>query len=226
MIIRLTDISKEYVMGKVKVTALNKISCDFESGKFYALVGRSGSGKSTLLHLIGGLDSPTNGKICFDNQDISKLSDKQKAKFRGNTVGFIFQAFHLEPNYTCVDNVMLPLIAGRYPRKKRKSRAIELLTKVGLGDRIYHKPIELSGGEKQRVAIARALVNNPAVILADEPTGNLDSKNGEIIIQMLRDMANEGKTVILVTHNEADARNADEIIELKDGRIMDREEVV
>ena len=224
MMIEIIDICKEYTMGKIKVVALDKISCNFESSKFYAIVGRSGSGKSTLLQLIGSLDSPTNGNICFDNQDSSKLNDRQRAKFRCTTIGFIFQAFHLESNYTCLDNVILPLIASRYPRKRRKSKAIELLIKVGLGDRIYHKPIELSGGEKQRVAIARALVNSPSVILADEPTGNLDSKTGETIMKMLRDMANEGKTVILVTHNNDNASNADEIIELKDGAIVARDE--
>ena len=225
MIIKVTDICKEYTMGKIKVEALNNVSFCFESGKFYALVGRSGSGKSTLLHLIGGLDAPTSGSIFFDNQDISLLKERQKANIRSNMVGCIFQAFHLESNYTCLDNVILPLIANRYPRGKRKVRAVEMLNRFGLENRIYHKPIELSGGEKQRVAIARALINDPAVILADEPTGNLDSKNGEIIMRALRDMANEGKTVILVTHNQADVCMADEIIKLKDGMIIDKEEV-
>lgn len=224
MFIRTLNVNKEFTVGNTKVHALTNITCDFEMGRFYALVGRSGSGKSTLLHLLGGLDSPSCGEIFVDNQDIVKLNDNEKAKYRNSLVGFVFQAFHLEQNYTCLDNVILPLIPGEFPRNKRKEKGIEVLEKFGLKERIYHKAKELSGGEKQRVAIARALVNNPSIILADEPTGNLDSNNGHNVISILRKMADEGKMVILVTHNSEDASVADTIIELNDGRIIKKDD--
>lgn len=224
MFIRTVNVNKEFIVGNTKVQALMNINCNFEMGKFYALVGRSGSGKSTLLHLLGGLDAPSSGEIIVDNHDIVQFNDNEKAKYRNSLVGFVFQAFHLEHNYTCLDNVILPLIPGGYPRNKRKDIGIEVLDKLGLKERIYHKPKELSGGEKQRVAIARALINNPSIILADEPTGNLDSNSGQNVISILRKMADEGKMVILVTHNLVDASVADTIIELNDGMIIKRDD--
>ncbi|MFW6016100.1 MAG: ABC transporter ATP-binding protein [bacterium] len=223
--IKVEKLTKEYRVGKVKVTAVDNLSCVLKKGSLHAIIGRSGSGKSTLMHIIGGLDKPTTGEVYIGGKDITKFKDKDLAKFRNKQVGFVFQSFNLEPNYTCIDNIILPMIPNRIPRKERLERVIELLNMVGLQNRARHKAIELSGGEKQRVAIARALVNNPEIILADEPTGNLDSTNGQQIMNILRDLANRGKTIILVTHNKEDAKYADNIIELKDGKIFKTYEV-
>lgn len=211
------QLCKSYHNGEKEILAVNHISLTFEAGKFYAIVGRSGCGKSTFLNLLGGLDAPTGGDVFYGEDCLTKMSESKKAKFRASNIGFVFQAFHLEPTYTCLDNVMLPLIAAGYPRKKRTEQACAVLEQVGLSDRIRHKPTEMSGGEKQRAAIARALVNQPSVILADEPTGNLDSENSRRVVELLRKIADSGKLVILVTHNMEDAEYADCVITMKDG---------
>ncbi|MDF2503574.1 ABC transporter ATP-binding protein [Clostridium sp.] len=181
----------------------------------------SGSGKSTLMHLVGGLDTPTSGSICVDGKDISKLKDKQMSKYRNETIGFVFQAFNLENTQTALENVMMPLIFAGVNGKERKVKAKKALEMVGLADKIKHRPSEMSGGQRQRVSIARALVNEPQIIFADEPTGNLDSKNGELIMKLLNDLNQKGYTIIMVTHNMDEARNSKRIIKIKDGQVQE-----
>lgn len=221
MLIELKGVSKEYRTGRIAVMALKDFSKVFLPGKLYAIIGRSGSGKSTLLHMIGGLDTPTQGKIYYGDTELTGLTENQKAAVRAKSIGFVFQDFYLESAYSSLDNVILSLMASKAPRKSRANLAMAALTEVGLEDRFYHKPTELSGGEKQRVAIARALVNDPSVVIADEPTGNLDSENGDMVLELLKTIAEKGKTVILVTHNLKDAEMvSDELIELKDGQVF------
>lgn len=218
--IEIKNVSKSYKMGKEVVTALNNVSLTIKDSEFVAIVGPSGSGKSTLMHLVGGLDSPTSGNILVDGNDISKLKDKAMSKYRNKTIGFVFQAFNLENTQTALENVMMPLIFSGIGMKERKERAKKALEMVGLGDKTRHKPNEMSGGQRQRVSIARALVNNPKIIFADEPTGNLDSKNGELIMKLLSDLNSQGYTIIMVTHNMEEAEKAKRIITIKDGEIQ------
>lgn len=217
--IEVRGISKVYKMGKEKVVALQDVSLKVDKGEFVAIIGPSGSGKSTLMHLIGGLDSPTVGNVFIEGQDISKLKDKQLSKYRNEKIGFVFQAFNLENTQTALENVMMPLIFAGISKKERKERALKALEQVGLSEFVKHKPNEMSGGQRQRVSVARALVNNPEIIFADEPTGNLDSKSGENIMQLFRDINAKGYTVIMVTHNPVEANKARRVIKIMDGEI-------
>ncbi|MCH3963520.1 MAG: ABC transporter ATP-binding protein [Clostridium sp.] len=219
--IEVKDVSKIYMMGKEKVVALDDIDLKIDDGEFAAVVGPSGSGKSTLMHLIGGLDTPTSGSIFVDGKDISKFKDKDMSRYRNQTIGFVFQSFNLENTQTALENVMMPLIFAEVGKKERKMKAIRALEMVGLSDKAKHRPNEMSGGQRQRVSIARALVNEPKIIFADEPTGNLDSKNGNMIMKLLIDLNNRGYTIIMVTHNMEEARKAKRMIRIKDGRIME-----
>jgi len=216
--IELEDITKVYRMGKVEVNALRGITLSIAKGEMLAIIGASGSGKSTLLNVIGCLDRPTSGRYIFDGADVSQLNDNQLAEMRSRKFGFVFQEYNLLSRATALSNVELPLIYGGSGR--RREQAMEALERVGLGARAKHKPTELSGGEQQRVAIARALVNNPALILADEPTGNLDSKTTAEIVSMFRQLNQEGITVVMVTHETDIASQAQRIIRLHDGEIV------
>ena len=218
-IIEIKDIVKNYQVGTVIVRALRTISLGIDQNEFVALMGPSGSGKSTLMNLLGCLDTPTRGDYILNGTDVSKLEDNHLAEIRNKEIGFIFQTFNLLPRYTAHENVMLPLIYAGVPKVERVRLATEMLEIVGLGDRMKHKPNELSGGQRQRVAIARAMVNNPSIILADEPTGNLDSKTSIDILNLLKDIHSKGNTVIIVTHEEDIAKNAHRIIRLLDGEI-------
>ncbi len=220
-LITLEDVHKIYQVDEVKVPAINGVSLEVNKGDFVAVIGPSGSGKSTAMNLIGCLDTPTKGNIYLDKYDISKLSESDLAQIRGKRIGFIFQTFNLIGSLTALDNVALPMTFQDIPRSQKLRKARELLELVGLGDRMLHLPGELSGGQRQRVAIARALVNDPEIILADEPTGNLDSKTGEEIIKLLVELNKKGKTIILVTHNHELAKLADRTIALVDGKIME-----
>lgn len=224
-IMKIENLEKTYHLGKVKVEALRDISFEVNTGEFVSIMGPSGSGKSTLMHIIGCLDYPTGGKYFLSGQDVSKLNDNQLALFRNQKIGFVFQEFNLLPRATILRNVELPLTYSKTNSGNKKERAVEALEKVGLGDRLKHKPNEISGGEKQRVAVARALVNHPSIILADEPTGNLDSKTGQDIMKMIDRLYDEGNTIILVTHEAEIARYARRVIHLKDG-LIDRDEVI
>jgi putative ABC transport system ATP-binding protein len=220
--IKITRLSRTYHKGPVEVRALHEVSCEMDQGKFYAVVGKSGSGKSTLLNLVGGLDKPTGGDIDFFGKKMSLMSRKDLARHRRTSVGMIFQSFNLIHSQSALENVVLPLIFSGTGKKQRIKRAQELLEQVGLSDRIKHYPNELSGGEAQRVAIARALANKPDVILADEPTGNLDSKTSEEIIDLLVLLNKDsGLTIILVTHDVETAEAVShQIIRLKDGQVI------
>ncbi len=209
-------------MGEETINALAGINLEISQGEFVSIVGPSGSGKSTLLHIIGGLDSPTKGSIIVDGQDLSKASDSELSSYRNKKVGFVFQTFNLQPTYTALENVALPLVFAKVPLGKRNQIAREALDTVGLGDRVRHKPSELSGGERQRVGIARALVNNPRILLADEPTGNLDSKARERIMELLTRLNKErGLTLVLVTHDLESARNANRMLQMHDGKLTE-----
>lgn len=219
--IKLKNVSKIYKMGTEKIHALDKVSLKVKEREFVSIVGPSGSGKTTLMHVIGGLDRVDHGKIMVGGVNLRKASDKEAAHFRSKQIGFVFQTFNLQPTLTALENVSLPLLFAEVRGAERKRRAKEALAKVGLKNRMYHKPSELSGGQRQRVSIARALVNNPTLILADEPTGNLDSKTGAKIIKLL-DKLNEqsGITVVVVTHDVGIAEAGDRIITLRDGKIV------
>lgn len=219
-LLSLQNVSKIYKMGETQVKALDNVSLTIKKGEFVALLGRSGSGKSTLMHIMGCLDSPTSGRVIFENQDISQLNEVQLAKIRNQKVGFVFQAFNLLSRTSALANVELPLIyASLDSSKKERAKAEKVLRMVGLEKRINHLPSQLSGGEQQRVAIARALVNKPSIILADEPTGNLDSKSGKEIMKILQGLNNDGHTIVVVTHDPSIAKYAKRIIKLKDGKI-------
>jgi putative ABC transport system ATP-binding protein len=216
-IIELNEVWKIYKMDSVEVPALKGITMQIKRGEFFVVLGPSGSGKSTLLNAVGCLDTPTKGTIYLDGDDISKLDESELAQIRGRKIGFVFQTFNLIPSLTALENVALPMTFQRVDREKRLAKSKEMLEKVGLGHRINFKPGQLSGGERQRVAIARALINNPDVILADEPTGNLDTKSGSDIMDILLKLNKEGKTVIMITHETELAKHAKRICFLKDG---------
>jgi putative ABC transport system ATP-binding protein len=218
-VIEINDIVKNYVIGSEIVRALRSLSVSIEKNEYVAIMGPSGSGKSTLMNLIGCLDTPTSGRYALNSIDVSKMEDNMLAEVRNKEIGFIFQTFNLLPRYNALENVTLPLIYAGVPKVDRVKVAIDTLEQVGLADRMTHKPNELSGGQRQRVAIARALVNKPSIILADEPTGNLDSKTSEDIMGLLDEIHRKGNTVIVVTHEESIAKHAARIIRLLDGVI-------
>ncbi|TDU34386.1 putative ABC transport system ATP-binding protein [Gelidibacter sediminis] len=218
-VIHIRNIVRNFQLGSETVYVLKGIDLDIERGDYVAIMGPSGSGKSTLMNLLGCLDTPTSGTYILNNQDVSKLSDDQLAEIRNKEIGFVFQTFNLLPRTTALDNVALPMIYAGASKADREARATEVLTDVGLADRIHHKPNELSGGQRQRVAVGRALVNKPSIILADEPTGNLDSKTSLEILQLFDDIHTAGNTVIVVTHEEDVAARAARIIRLRDGMI-------
>jgi len=219
--IELKGVKKIYQMDHVKVAALRGIDLKIEEGEYVAIMGPSGSGKSTLMHIIGCLDRPTEGLYIFRNTPVHELTEEELAEIRRDRVGFVFQNFNLLPRITARENVELPMIYKGIKAKERHQRAVELLRKVGLGARVNHKPTELSGGERQRVAIARALANEPDIILADEPTGNLDTKTEEEILKIFDQLWDEGKTIIVVTHDPEVAAHAKKIIHILDGKIVD-----
>jgi putative ABC transport system ATP-binding protein len=218
-IIELSKIVKNYKIGTIIVRALRSVSIDIDKNEYVAVMGPSGSGKSTLMNLIGCLDTATSGKYVLNNKDVSKLDDDQLADIRNNEIGFVFQTFNLLPRYTALENVTLPLIYAGFSKVDRLERAREVLESVDLTDRIAHKPNELSGGQRQRVAIARALVNHPSIILADEPTGNLDSKTSVDIMNLLDEIHKLGNTIIVVTHEADIAKRARRVIRLMDGEV-------
>ena len=223
--IKLTDITKSYLMGENNVIALDNISLSIVEKEFVAIVGPSGSGKSTLMNIIGCLDVPTSGSYVLDGKEISTYDDNMLAEFRNQKIGFIFQRFNLLNRLTALENVELPLVYLGVNGHERKERAIEELKKVGLEERMYHTPNELSGGQQQRVAIARALITKPPVILADEPTGNLDSKTGVEVLALLQELHRKGNTIVLITHDLNVATKAKRVVKLMDGRIVSDEEV-
>ncbi len=219
--IELRNVAKIYRMGETKIKALNGVTLTVERGEFLSLVGPSGSGKSTVLNIIGCIDTPTSGEVYFDGVDISKLNDKGLTKIRLHKIGFIFQQFYLIPTLNAMENVELPMKEAKVPREERRRRVGQLLEQVGLGQRKKHYPSQLSGGEQQRVAIARALANRPSVLLADEPTGEIDSETSEKIVSLLRQLnSKEQVTLIVVTHDLKIARHADRMITIEDGKIV------
>lgn len=221
MIIELSHIYKSYYNGKMEVPVLKDVSLSIDKGEYVAIMGASGSGKSTLMNIIGCLDRPTRGDYLFGGSNIFDYNDKNLSDLRLNKIGFVFQSFHLLPGQSAISNVMLPLQYAGVPKKDRKDIAYEMLDKVGLAERINFKPNQLSGGQCQRVAIARAMVNKPDIILADEPTGALDSKSGEQIMELFAQLNNEGVTVVMITHEAEIAEHAKRIIHIKDGQIID-----
>lgn len=225
MLIDIRDLQKIYKIGTVEVPALRGVNLDIDQNEYVAIMGPSGSGKSTLMNILGCLDTPTTGEYQFGGEDVSKMDDDDLAEIRNRKIGFVFQTFNLLPRATALHNVELPLVYSGKSSVKRKELARDALSKVGLGERMDHKPNELSGGQRQRVAIARALVNNPSIILADEPTGNLDTKTGEEIMGIFRNLHEQGNTIILVTHEEYIAQHANRIIRLRDG-LIESDEVV
>lgn len=225
-VIRANQLARRYTMGKEAVMALNGVDLEVHRGEFVALVGPSGSGKSTLLNLIGGLDRPTGGEIWVEDLELGKATDKRLVRYRRDRIGFIFQSFNLLATRSAVENVEVPMMLAGISGKLRRERALELLAQVGLGKRAGHKPNELSGGEMQRVAVARSLANRPALLLADEPTGNLDSKTGKDILNLLRSLLKtQGLTMVLVTHDMNVASYADRIVHMLDGRVQQIETV-
>ena len=222
-LIRLSHISRQYQMGTETIYALRDVSLEIEPGEYVAIMGPSGSGKSTMMNLIGCLDTPTSGAYELNCTNVSEMDDNQLAEVRNREIGFVFQSFNLLPRSDALHNVVLPLIYAGMATEERKQKALAALDQVGLTDRIHHKPNELSGGQRQRVAIARALVNNPSLLLADEPTGNLDSKTGVEIMALFGDLSQKGNTIIVVTHEEDVARQARRIVRLRDGLIASDE---
>lgn len=216
-VIKLENIKRFFKIGDVEVQALRGVDLTINKGEYVALMGPSGSGKSTLMNLLGCLDTPSAGKYWLSGQDVSQMDDDELAEIRNKEIGFVFQTFNLLPRSTALDNVALPLVYAGYGRTERNERALKTLESVGLADRTDHKPNELSGGQRQRVAIARALINNPSIILADEPTGNLDTKTSYEIMELMEKIHEQGNTVIIVTHEEDIARRAHRIVRLRDG---------
>jgi putative ABC transport system ATP-binding protein len=225
LVIRIERITKEYAMGHTTIRALKGVDLSIQRNEYLAIMGPSGSGKSTLMNMLGCLDTPTTGRYEFNGRDVAAMGDDELAEIRNKEIGFVFQTFSLLPRSTGLENVELPLIYANISRDERLLRAELALQAVGLGDRMDHKPNELSGGQRQRVAIARALVNNPSIILADEPTGNLDSKTGEEIMALLENLYASGHTIVVVTHEENVARHARRIVRLRDGAIESDEEL-
>ncbi len=218
-VIELKNIIKNYYVGTVVVRALRDVTVDIQRNEYVAIMGPSGSGKSTMMNILGCLDTPTSGQYLLNGHDVSHMDDNQLAEIRNKEIGFVFQTFNLLPRYTSLENVMLPMIYSGIPKNERLARATEVMNEVGLGDRMDHRPNELSGGQRQRVAIARAMVNKPSIILADEPTGNLDSKTSLDIMRLLDEIHQLGNTVIVVTHEDSIAKHAARIIQLMDGMI-------
>lgn len=223
MLIQIKQLNKTYKLGEIEVPALKEADLAIEKNEYVAIMGPSGSGKSTLMNILGCLDVLTEGEYILNDQNVSSLSDDELADIRNKEIGFVFQTFNLLPRANALHNVELPLIYNGTPRVKRHELAIQALERVGLGDRVHHKPNELSGGQRQRVAIARALINNPSIILADEPTGNLDSKIGEEIMEIFEQLSAAGNTIIVVTHEEYIAKHCKRIIRLLDGKIVSDE---
>ncbi len=220
-LIKIRDIGRKYVIGAETIHALKSVTLDIQKGEFVALMGPSGSGKSTLMNILGCLDTPTRGEYILNGINVSEMSDDDLAAVRNKEIGFVFQTFNLLPRSTSLDNVALPLVYAGYGKKQRDEKARATLESVGLGNRVDHKPNELSGGQRQRVAVARALINNPSIILADEPTGNLDTKTSIEIMGLLEEIHSRGNTIILVTHEEDIAQHAHRIVRMRDGLIED-----
>jgi putative ABC transport system ATP-binding protein len=220
-IINISNLMKTYKLGGETVHALNNVTLEIEKGEFLAIIGPSGSGKSTLMNMIGCLDRPQSGKYLLDGKDIGKMNDNQLATIRNQKIGFIFQNFNLLTKLTALENVELPLLYSGVATKERRERALEALNKVGLMDRANHLPTQLSGGQQQRVAIARALVGNPAILLADEPTGALDSKTSKEILQVMKELNELGNTIILITHDLAIAKQANRMVSIQDGQLLE-----
>jgi putative ABC transport system ATP-binding protein len=225
-VIRLRDITRQYTMGQEVIHALREVSLNVDHGEYVAIMGPSGSGKSTLMNLIGCLDTPTSGSYELGSIDVSQMDDNRLAEIRNKQIGFVFQTFNLLPRSTAFHNVELPLIYAGVSLSERRQMTLAALAQVGLSDRVHHKPNELSGGQRQRVAVARALVTEPSIILADEPTGNLDSRTGAEIMQLFEQLSAKGNTILVVTHEESVARHARRIIRILDGRIASDEPVV
>jgi putative ABC transport system ATP-binding protein len=226
MLIDVKNLEKTYQLGDIEVPAVRGINLSINQNEYLAIMGPSGSGKSTLMNIIGCLDVPTNGTYILDSKDVSKMNDDELAEIRNRKIGFVFQTFNLLPRADALHNVELPLIYSGTARNLRRKLAEEALERVGLADRMHHKPSELSGGQRQRVAIARALVNKPAIILADEPTGNLDSNTGEEIMEIFEQLHKSGNTIILITHEEYIANHSQRVVRLLDGLIQDDKKVV
>jgi len=219
--IELKQVTKTYHLGDETLNALDNISFKAKPGEFIAITGPSGSGKSTMANIIGGLDHPNEGSVVVDGIDIAHIHDSKLSVYRNANIGFVFQSFNLQGTNTALENVMLPLVFSRMKNKERKARAKECLEAVGLGDRLNHKPSQLSGGQRQRVAIARALAGKPKIIIADEPTGNLDSSKGQEIIRLLKDLNKQGITLLVITHDLSIARSAQRVVEIRDGKIAE-----
>jgi len=219
-ILKLENVSKIYQMDGVSVKALDNVTLAITEGDFVSIIGPSGSGKSTMMHIVGCLDTPTSGKVFLDGQEVSQMSERQLAQVRNKKIGFVFQQFNLLPRTSALENVSLPLLYNGTPSSQIPPKAAEVLGKVGLGERLGHHPNQLSGGQQQRVAIARALVTDPSIILADEPTGNLDSKSGVEIMDIFKKLHHQGRTIILVTHDDEIAGQAQRIIRLRDGKVI------
>lgn len=220
LLIQISDLRKTFIMGRERVHALAGVELAVAEGNFCTIMGPSGSGKSTILYLLGGLDRPTSGEIVVNGQPIQQMDENALAHYRQKMVGFVFQSFNLIPSLTALENVAFPMRFARVPRRQRLIKAYELLARVGLADRIHHKPTELSGGQQQRVAVARALVNDPKLILADEPTGNLDTSSGNSIMELLAELHQSGRTVIVVTHDPRMTHHATQTVYMLDGRIV------
>lgn len=220
MLLQLKHIDKHYKLGSTIIRALDDVSFSVAAGEFVAVMGPSGSGKSTFLQIASMLATPTRGDVLLENNNVTSYNEVQRARLRNKTIGFIFQQFNLLPRTSAIDNVSLPLVYAKVSERERKHRAIEMLERVGLGDRLHNAPAQLSGGQQQRVAIARALINDPLIIFADEPTGNLDTKSGNAVMQLLRELHEEGRTIIMVTHEEELTEAAGRIVRFLDGKIV------
>lgn len=225
MILKLQGIYKEYLQGKIKVPVLKDIDFSMEEGEYVAIMGPSGSGKTTLMNIIGCLDQSTSGQYILDGQDISKCTENEMSDIRLHKIGFVFQSFHLLPRQSALSNVEMPLNYAKVPKKERRERALKALERVGLSDRVDFRPNQLSGGQMQRVAIARAMVNNPKLLLADEPTGALDTKSGEQVMELFKRLNEEGVTILMITHDAEIAAHAKRVVMIRDGELVEKEVV-